>query len=164
MSGYLQDPTFWVAVSTVIFLIVLVWRRVPQMIAKALDDRAAGIKTQLDEAKRLRDEAEVLFKEYRAKTANVANEVQAIIDAAKAAAERAAADARIQLQQQLERRVKMAEEKIAQAEAEAIADVRAAAASTATSAAAEVIGRHLVGAKGGAIIDGAIRDLRSKLH
>lgn len=164
MSGLLADPTFWVAVSTLIFLIVLVWQGVPQMVAKMLDDRAAGIKTQLDEAKRLRDEAEVLLKEYRAKTANVNDEVQAIIDAAKAAAERAAADARIQLQQQLERRVKMAEEKIAQAEAEAIADVRAAAASTATTAAAEVIGKRLAGAKGGAFIDGAIRDLRSKLH
>jgi F-type H+-transporting ATPase subunit b len=164
VNGLLEDPTFWVAVGTMLFLVVVVWQRVPHTVAKMLDDRAAAIKSELDEAKRLREEAQVLLKEYRAKTANVNEEVQAIIDAAKAAAERAAAEAREQLQQQIERRVKMADERITQAEAEAIADVRAAAASTAAAAAAEVIGKRLDGGRGDAIVDGAIRDLRAKLH
>jgi F-type H+-transporting ATPase subunit b len=164
VSGLLEDPTFWVGVSLALFLAIIVWRRVPQMIARALDDRAAAIKSQLDEAKRLREEAEVLLKEYRAKTANVSEEVQGIIDQAKAAAERAADEARVQLQQQIERRIKMAEEKIAQAEAEALADVRAAAASTSSAAAAIVIRKQLDGSKGDAVVDNAIRDLRTKLH
>lgn len=164
MSGLFEDPTFWVAVGTAIFVGVVVWQRVPQMVAKMLDDRAAAIKGELEEARRLREEAEVLLKEYRAKTANAAQEAQAIIDAAKSAAERMAADARAQLAIQIERRGKMAEEKIAQAEAEAIADVRAAATTVAAAAATEVIGKRTTEAKGDALIDSAIRDLRAKLH
>jgi F-type H+-transporting ATPase subunit b len=164
MSGLLEDPTFWVAVGTVLFVALVVWQRVPQMVAKMLDDRAAAIKSELDEAKRLREEAEVLLKEYRAKTANAAGEAQAIVEAAKAAAERMAADAHTQLAVQIERRAKMAEQKIAQAEAEAIAEVRAAATRVATAASAEVIGKRMTETKGDALIDGAIRDLGAKLH
>ena len=159
-----EDPTFWVAVGTALFVALVVWQRVPQMLAKMLDDRAAGIKSELDEAKRLRQEAEVLLKEYRAKTANAAQEAQAIVDAAKVSAERMAVDARAQLAVQIERRAKMAEQKIAQAEAEAIAEVRAAATRIATAAAGDVIGKHMTETKGDALIDGAIRDLRTKLH
>jgi F-type H+-transporting ATPase subunit b len=164
MSGLFEDPTFWVAVGTGLFVALIVWRRVPQMVAKMLDERAATIKSELDEAKRLREEAEVLLKEYRAKTANAAQEAQAIIDAAKVSAERMAVDARAQLAVQIERRAKMAEQKIAQAEAEAIADVRAAATRVATVAASDVIGKHMTETKGDALIEGAIRDLRAKLH
>jgi F-type H+-transporting ATPase subunit b len=129
-----------------------------------LDERAAGIKAELDEAKRLREEAEALLKQYRAKTAGAQTEAQAIIDAAKLSAERMSADARVQLQQQLERRAKMAEQKIAQAEAEAIAEVRAVATAVAANASAAVIGQRMTDAKGDELIDGAIRDLRTKLH
>lgn len=159
-----EDPTFWVAVGTVLFIALVVWQGVPQMVAKMLDDRAAAIKSELDEAKRLREEAEVLLKEYRAKTANAAQEAQAIVDAVKVSAERMAVDARAQLAVQIERRAKMAEQKIAQAEAEAIADVRAAATRVATAAASEVIGKRMTETKGDALIDSAIRDLRAKLH
>ena len=159
-----EDPTFWVAVGTALFVALVVWQRVPQMLAKMLDDRATGIKSELDEAKRLRQEAEVLLREYRAKTANAAQEAQAIVDAAKVSAERMAVDARAQLAVQIERRAKMAEQKIAQAEAEAIAEVRAAATRIATAAAGDVIGKHMTETKGDALIDGAIRDLRTKLH
>lgn len=160
----LEDPTFWVAVGTVLFIAVVIWQRVPQMVAKMLDDRAEAIKSELNEAKRLRAEAEVLLNEYRAKTANAAQEAQAIVDAAKASAERMAADARTQLAVQIERRAKVAEQKIAQAESEAIAEVRAVATAVATAAAGSVIGKQMTETKGDALIDGAIRDLRAKLH
>ena len=164
MSGLFEDPTFWVAVGTLLFIGVVIWQRVPQMVGKMLDDRAAAIKSELDEAQRLRTEAEVLLKEYKAKTANAAQEAQAIIDSAKVSAERMATDARAQLAVQIERRAKMAEQKIAQAEAEAIAEVRAAATSVAAAAAGAVIGKQMTEAKGNDLIDGAIRDLRAKLH
>lgn len=164
MSAFFEDPTFVVAVGTAIFLGVVIWQRVPQMVGKMLDDRALAIKGELDEAKRLRTEAEALLKEYRAKTANAAQEAQAIVDAAKVSAERMATDARAQLAVQIERRAKMAEEKIAQAEAEAIAEVRAVATQVATAAAGTVIGKQMTESKGDALIDGAIRDLRTKLH
>lgn len=164
MSGLFEDPTFWVAVGTTLFILLAIRMKVPSMVTKVLDDRAAGIKAELDEAKRLRLEAEVLLAEYRKKTANAAQEAQAIIDSAKASAERMAAEAKVQLQQQIERRAKMAEQKIAQAEADAIADVRAAATSIATAASADVIAKRMTENKGDALIDSAIGDLRSKLH
>lgn len=164
MTGFIADPTFWVAVGTVILIAFLVWRGVPNMVGKMLDDRAGAIKNELDEAKRLRTEAEALLAEYKAKTANAAQEAQAILDNAKASAERMATDARAQLAVQIERRAKMAEQKIAQAEAEAIAEVRAVATSVASAAAGAVIGKQMTEAKGDALIDGAIRDLRAKLH
>ena len=160
----MQDPTFWVAVGTVLFILLLLYQGVPKLVGKMLDDRAAGIKSELDEAKRLREEAEVLLKQYRAKTANAEQEAKAIVDAAKESAERMTSDLRLQLQQQIERRGKVAEQKIAQAEAEAIAEVRAAATAAATTAAASVIGKGMTEAKGDDLIDSAIRDLRTKLH
>ena len=164
MSGLFEDPTFWVAVGTVLFIGVALWQRVPQMVGKMLDDRADAIRNELSEAQKLRAEAEALLKDYKAKTANAAQEAQAIIDSAKASAERMAADARAQLAVQIERRAKMAEQKIAQAEAEAIAEVRAVATSVATNAAGAVIGKQMNETKGDTLIDGAIRDLRTKLH
>lgn len=164
MSGLFEDPTFWVAVGTTLFVLLAIRMKVPSMVTKMLDDRADGIKAELEEAKRLRTEAEVLLAEYRKKTANAAQEAQAIIDNAKASAERMAAEAKVQLEQQIERRAKMAEQKIAQAEADAIADVRAAATSAATAAAADVIAKRMTEAKGDTLIDVAIGDLRSKLH
>jgi len=164
MSGLFGDPTFWVAVGTVLFIALVVYLRVPGMVAKMLDDRSAAIKNELDEAKRLREEAEILLKQYRAKTAGAEQEAKAIIDNAKEMADRLAIEARAQLEQQIERRAKMAEQKIAQAEADAIAEVRAAATAAATSAAAEVIGKRLTEAKSDALIEASIRDLRTKLH
>ena len=164
MGGIFEDPAFWVAVGTTLFIGLLVWQRVPQMVGKMLDDRADAIRAELDEALKLRTEAEKLLQEYKAKTANAAQEAQAIVDNAKASAEQMAADARAQLAVQIERRAKMAEQKIAQAEAEAIAEVRAAATSVATAAAGAVIGKQMTANKGDALIDGAIRDLRTKLH
>ena len=164
MSGVFEDPTFWVGVGTALFVLVLIRQKVPGMVAKMLDDRAAAIKAELDEAKRLRAEAEALLADYRKKTSGAADEAQAIVDGAKAAAERMAADAKLQLQQQIERRAKMAEQKIAQAEADAIAEVRAAATSAATIAAAEVIGKRMTEDKGDALINSAIADLGARLH
>lgn len=164
MSGLFEDPTFWVAVGTVLFVLLAIRMKVPGQVAQMLDDRAAAIRAELDEAKRLREEAEVLLAEYRKKTANAAQEAQAIIDSAKSAAERMAVEAKAQLAQQIERRAKMAEQKIAQAESDAIAEVRAAATSAATAAAAEVIAKRMTDAKGDLLIDSAISDLRSKLH
>lgn len=164
MSGLFEDPTFWVAVGTTLFVLLVIRLKVPGQVAKMLDDRADGIRAELEEARRLRSEAEVLLTEYRKKTANAAQEAQAIIDNAKASAERMAADAKVQLQQQIERRAKMAEQKIAQAEAEAIADVRAAATTAATAAAGAVIAQRMTESKGDALIDSAIGELKAKLH
>jgi F-type H+-transporting ATPase subunit b len=164
LAGLFEDPTFWVAVGTTIFVIVLIVLKVPGMLAKMLDERAAAIRGELDEAKRLREEAEALMREYLAKTTNAEGEAAAIIAAAKTEADRMTVEAGVQLKQQIERRAKMAEQKIAQAEAEAIDDVRKAATQAASAAAGEIIRAKMTDAKGDALIDAAIRDLRTKLH
>lgn len=164
MSGVFGDPTFWVGVGTALFVLLLIRLKVPAQVGAMLDARATAIKAELEEARRLRAEAEALLADYKKKTANAADEAQAIIDAAKAAADRMAADAKVALQQQIERRAKMAEQKIAQAEADALAEVRAAATAAASAAAREVIAKRMTDARGDALIDSAIAELGTKLH
>ncbi len=164
MSGVFGDPTFWVGVGTALFVLLLIRLKVPAQVGAMLDARAAAIKAELEEARRLRAEAEALLADYKKKTASAADEAQAIIDAAKAAADRMAADAKVALQQQIERRAKMAEQKIAQAEADALAEVRAAATAAASAAAREVIAKRMTDARGDALIDSAIAELGTKLH
>jgi len=151
-------------VGTALFVLLLIRLKVPAQVGVMLDARAAAIKAELEEAKRLRTEAEALLADYKKKTANAADEAQAIIDLAKAAADRMAGDAEVLLQQQIDRRAKMAEQKIAQAEADALAEVRAAATAAATAAARDVIARRMTDARGDALIDGAITELGAKLH
>lgn len=164
LPAFMEDPTFWVAVGTMLFLALVIYLKVPHMVAGMLDARAEAIKNELGEAKRLREEAEALMRDYLEKTKNADSEAADIIAAAKVESERLVAEARVQLEQQIQRRAKMAEEKIAQAEAQAIADVRSAATDAASAAAGEVIRARMTEAKGDALIDASIRDLRSKLH
>jgi len=161
---FMEDPTFWVAIGTLLFVALVIYLKVPGMVAGMLDARADAIRQELAQAKRLREEAEVLMRDYLAKTKNADSEAAAILQAAKVESERMVVEAREQLAQQIQRRAKMAEEKIAQAEAQAIADVRSAATDAASAAASEVIRAKMTEAKGDALIDASIRDLRTKLH
>ncbi len=130
-----------VSLAMLVFLGILVWKKVPGLIGKALDGRIAAIKAQLDEASRLRAEAEALKAEYQAKLATAAKDA----DAMRAAAEEDAADllkaAKADAKALIGRREKMAQDKIAAAERAAIAELRARAASAATTAAAALIGQ-----------------------
>ncbi len=130
-----------VSLAMLVFLGILVWKKVPGIIGKALDGRIAAIKAQLDEASRLRAEAEALKAEYQAKLATAAKDAEAM----RAAAEEDAADllkaAKAEAQALIVRREKMAQDKIAAAERSAIAELRARAANAATSAAATLIGQ-----------------------
>lgn len=164
MEHLVQDATFWVAVAMAIFIILMIYLGIPGMIAKMLDARADGIRNELDQARKLRQEAEATLKQYEAKRVEAEQQAQAIVANAKAEAERIATEANAQLQQQIERKTKAAEQKIAQAETSALAEVRAAAASAAVQAAEAVLKRQMSDAKGDALIDAAIRDLRAKLH
>ena len=107
--------------------------------AKSLDDRAARIKAELDEAKKLKEEAAALLADYQRKRGEAEHEAADIIAGAKAEAERLAADAKAKLEEFVARRTKLAETKIAQAEAQAAADVRAAAAEAAVAAAEKIL-------------------------
>ena len=123
MSELLHDHHFWVLISLVI-LIALVWKPAARSITSALDERAVRIRNELDEARKLRDEAEQLLADYRRQEREAAAEAEAIVTHARQEAERLAAQAARDLDQSLARRQRLAEERIAQAEARATAEVR----------------------------------------
>ena len=120
-------------------------------ITGSLDKRRRASRSELDEAAKLKSEAQALLAEYKQKTANAENEAAAIIEGAKADAERLAAEAHAKLEDFVARRTKMAETKIAQAEQQALAEVRSVAAEAAVGAAEKVLARAAKGAVGGAI-------------
>ncbi len=152
-------PPGWVALSMIVVILLMVWKKVPQLIGRGLDAKIATIRKQLDEAAALRAEAEAMRADIQKKAAEAHKEAEAILKGAQTEANQLVAQAKIDADQLIERRAKMAEDKIAAAERSAIADVRARAASAAASAAAAIIGqRHDAGADK-ALIDRTIAGL-----
>jgi F-type H+-transporting ATPase subunit b len=160
----LLEPETWVALAFVLFLAGLGYIGVHRMLAKALDERSARIKAELDEARKLKDEAAQLLADYQRKRGEAESEAQEIIAGAKAEAERLAIEAKTKIEEFVARRTKMAETKIAQAEAQAAADVRSAAAEAAVAAAAKVLGQEATGKLAGDLIAKGIDDVRKKLN
>lgn len=161
---FLSTAEFWVAVSFVGFIGLLLYYKVPGMVAGLLDKRAAEISKTLDEARRLRDEAQALLASYQAKQREAMQEAESIVAQAKVEAERLAQETRANLQTQVERRTQVAQDKIARAEAQAIADVRAVAAEVAVSAAQRVIASKVDASKDAQLIEKSISELAAKLH
>ena len=157
------DPEFWVLLAVVLFAIV-VWKPARRAVVGTLDERAMRIRGELEEARRLRDEAEQLLADYRQKEREAAADAQAIIAHARDEAERIAAQSARDLQQSLERRQRLAEERIAQAEAKALDEIRAAAVDVAIAAAREVIVSQLDERRGAAMLDAAIAALPQRLR
>ena len=138
-TGWGLNSTGWVAVAALIVLAIFLWKKVPAAIGRMLDTRIAAIRTQLDEASKLRAEAETLRAEYetRAKTAQA--EAATMREHAHQEAHQILVKAKADAEALMERRAKMAEDKIAAAERAAIAEVRARAADTAAKAAGLLI-------------------------
>jgi F-type H+-transporting ATPase subunit b len=158
------EAEFWVAVSFIIFVGTLVYLGVHRQLVKSIDGRRERITAELDEARRLRSEAEALLATYQRKQHEAEQEAQAIIAGAEAEAKRLATEAEAKLEEFIARHTKMAEGKIAQAEAQALADVRSAAAEAA-AAAAEMILSHTVKDKvADDLIAKGIADVKGKLN
>lgn len=155
---------FWVAVSFFLFVAMIVYYKVPAMVTAALDKRADDIAKELDEARRLREEAEALLASYKRRQAEAMQEAEAIIAQAKVEAERLAEETRASMEAQVVRRQQVAEDKIRQAETTAIAEVRAAAAEVAVNAARAVIAEKVDSSKDNALIEKSISELAAKLH
>jgi F-type H+-transporting ATPase subunit b len=160
----LGDAEFWVAIAFVIFVAGMGYLGVHKMAAKALDDRADRIKAELDEARKLKDDAAQLLAEYQRKRQEAEGEAQEIIAGAKAEAERLAIEAKAKIEEFVARRTKMAETKIAQAEAQAAADVRSAAAEAAVAAAEKILTVETTGQLASELIAKGIEDVRKKLN
>ena len=163
-AHFLLEAEFWVAVAFLIFIGVLVYVGVPKLLTKALDNRARRVQAELDEARRLKEEAQKLLAEYQGKQRQAETEAAGIIEGAKAEAERIAAEARAKMEEFVARRSKMAETKIAQAEAQAVADVRAAAAEAAVSAAEKILSEFGKGKVADDLIARGIGDVKAKLN
>ena len=159
-----QTPEFWVAVAFFGFVGLLIYYKVPALVGKMLDDRAETIRSDLDEARRLREQAEALLAEYKAKTRSADDEVRSIVEQARREADALTAETRKSMAEMLERRTKLAEDKIARAEAQALLEVRSVAVDTAIAAAERVLQSKATPDAGAALIDQSIRDLRSKLN
>jgi F-type H+-transporting ATPase subunit b len=163
-EAFWQNPTFWVGVATAVLVGLAIRAKVPGMVTKALDDRAAEIQQQLTDAKRLREEAAKLLAEYQKKRLEAEGEAKAIIDQAQREAEDMAAETRATLKDTLERRTKIAEDKIARAEAQAVGEVRAAAIDAAVSAAEKLMASGHASADASKLVDTSIQDLKRKLN
>ncbi|WP_019220591.1 F0F1 ATP synthase subunit B [Bartonella senegalensis] len=138
-----MTDTFWAFVGLVLFLALLVYFKVPEMALRHLDARAKRIKDELDEALRLREEAQEVLAEYQRKHAEAEKDAQEIIAAAKREVESIVSQARMKTEEYVKNRNKLAEQKIAQAEADAIRMVSSSAIDLAVSAARELIEKEL---------------------
>ena len=158
------EPEFWVAVAFVILMGVFAYFGVHRTLLKALDHRSERIKAELDDARRLKEEAAKLLAEYKARHASAEREAQDIIASARADAERIASEAKTKMEDFVARRTKTAESKIALAEAQALADVRAAAADAAVTAASTILSQSVKGSVGDELLTKGIAEVREKLN
>ena len=151
------EPETWVAIA-------FAWLGIHRTVITALDHRAERIKGELDDARRLKEEAAKVLAEYKAKRATAEREAEEIITNAKAEAERIAAEAKTKMEDFVARRTKTAESKIALAEAQALADVRAAAADAAVQAASTILSQSVKGSVADDLLAKGIADVRQKLN
>lgn len=159
--GGIFDATVIVSISMAVFMAVLVWKKVPALIGKALDGQIDSIRSQLDEASTLRAEAEALKSEYQAKLAGAEKDAAALRTRAEEEATQLVAETKASTQALIKRRQKIAEDKIAAAERAAVADIRAKAVSAATGAAATLIAGSHDSKADKAMVDGTIKGLGS---
>jgi F-type H+-transporting ATPase subunit b len=161
---FIFEPEFWVAVSFFLFVGGLLYLGVHKKIASALDARAATIAKELEQARRLREEAEKVLADYRRKQGEAVKETEAIINLASKEAEILAAETRRSMKEHFDRRIKLAEDKIGRAEAEAVREVREAAADAAVAAAQTVIAAKLTPEAADKLVKQGIDALKGKLN
>ena len=158
-----HDPTFWVAISLLLFA-ALVYQPIARALPKALDTRADKIRAEIEEAEKLRAEAQDLLAQYQRQQREVAAEAETIVRRARAETNRLAEEGRVRLEAALKRREKTAIERIRRAEEQAMATVRARTVDLAIAAARTLLAERLTQAKGDALIDQAIKELPARLH
>jgi len=159
-----MSAEFWVAVAFFMFVGLLVYVKVPGMITESLDQRAEAIRKELDQARRLREEAQDLLADYQQKQRRADDEAKAIVENAEREALAIKEQSEKALKESIERRSRMAEEKIARAEAQALSEVRGAVIEAATAAAEKVLAARVQGAVAGGLVEQSIRELKGKLN
>jgi F-type H+-transporting ATPase subunit b len=160
----LTNTNFIVLIAFLIFLGILWYFKVHVIIGDMLDKRAAQIRSDLDEARALREEAQTLLASFQRKQDEVKAQAERIVVHARQEAEEAAAVAKADLARAIDRRMKAAEDQIASAEASAIREVKDRAAAIAVAAAGDVIAKAMTAKDAGRLIDDAIATVQAKLH
>ena len=156
--------TLWATIGLIIFGAVVVYLKVPGMLGKSLDERAGKIRNELEEARRLREEAQQLLAEYQRKRKEAEKEAADIVTAAKNEAGMLVEDARKKTEEYVQRRTVLAEQKIGQAEREAVAEVRASAVDLAVEAARKLLGDKVDAKTGADLFKSSLQELRAKLN
>lgn len=160
----LANTDFVVLLAFILFIGVLFYFNVPKLIGGMLDKRADGIRSDLDEARQLREEAQALLASYERKQKEVQEQADRIVSNARDEANRAAEQAKTDIRASVERRLAAAEDQLASAEASAIRAVRDRAIVVATEAARDVVAGQMTAATGSRLIDEAIATVEAKLH
>ncbi len=161
---FLQDAHTWEGIGLLVFIGVLIWLKVPGMAMAALDSRGAKIQAQLDEATKLREEAQGLLAEIKTRREASERQAQEMLAQAKADAERLGAEAKVKLEADIKRRQLLAERRIALAETQAAAEVRAAAADMAAEAAESVLAARIAVAKTDPLVDQGLEKLGERFR
>ena len=162
ITDLLQDAEFWVGIALIVFFALLVRLGVPRLAARALDSQAQAIKDQLEQAERLREEAQSLLERIRKERDDAERMSSQILADAEAQAERIGSEARVKLQEQIRHRSELAQRKIARAEAQAVAEVKAAAVELAASAAETVLATRLAAHRPDPQLDQGLEQLAGK--
>jgi len=160
----LESDTFWALVGLILLFIVVFAVGAPRMVTRALDSRTDRIRTELDEARKSREEAQALLAEYQRKRREAEAEAEAIVEEARREAQRMSEDANTKLREMVARRTKAAEDKIAQAEAQAMAEIRGRASDLAVAAASRVLSDKLSGDASQKMLDDSIATVKERLH
>ena len=163
MEGLRHSTTFWAGVAFVIF-VVLAYRPGKRILTGALDERIAKIREEIEEAQRLREEAQSALASYQRRQREALQEAEKIIEHAREETERSRARAEAELEESIKRREQQAADKIAQAEAAALDDIRNRAVELAIGATAKLLEEKLAGKAGEKSVSDAIKDLSDKLH
>ncbi|MCC5970344.1 MAG: F0F1 ATP synthase subunit B [Pararhodobacter sp.] len=160
----LHNTDMVVAIAFVLFVGILVYFQVPRLLSGLLDKRADTIRAELEEARKLREEAQELRASFERKKTEVKDQAARIVAKAKADAELAAKQARVDLEDSITRRLKAAEDQIASAEASALRDVRNKAVAVAVAAAGDLIAKNLATADSAKLIEDSIKTVEARLH
>lgn len=158
------DAEFWVAAAFVVFVGILWYVGAFRNLLKALDARSQRIRTELDDARILREEAQKVLADYQRKRQEAEKEAEEIVRSARVEAERLAAETQAKLADFVASRQRMAEQKIAQAEAQATAEVRAAAADAAVRASEVILRRDVAGGAADSLVEQGLKEIRGKLN
>ena len=159
-----MDATFWALVGLVIFLALMVYVKVPGMITRSLDDRAGKIRDELEQARRLREEAQQLLAEYQRKRKEAEKEAQEIVESARHEADMLVREAKQKTEEYVARRTALAEQKIGQAERDAVNEVRSNAVDIAVAAARKLLADKVDATVAEKLFKSSVQDVKTRLN